>query len=82
MKTRRVGKHRECVQTGKICFNSPEEAQKRIQKICGETDQSGKRWGQYRCPHCNRIHLSSGVRGKFVSTETARRKLKLQGDIE
>lgn len=82
MKTRRVGKHRECVQTGKVCFNSHEDAQRRIMQICSETDQSGRKWGHYRCQHCGRIHLSSGVRGKLVSRETVRRKLKLSGVIQ
>lgn len=81
MKTKRVGKHRECVETGKICFNSREDAERRISQICRKTDQSGKRWRQYKCAYCGRIHLSSGVKGKGLSTETAWRKQRLNASM-
>lgn len=79
MKTHKNGKHRECVQTGKICFKNFEKAHVRIGKIITEDPAAAlKNWSAYRCKFCEKVHISSGERKtKGIPQQTLSRKLRL-----
>lgn len=80
MKTRRIGKHRECVQTGKACFNTFENAWVRIGKIMEKSASAAQcKWNAYTCKACGRIHITSNRKRGFVARETRIRQQRLNG---
>jgi hypothetical protein len=70
-----MGKHRACVQTGKICFESHDRA-------LPSDEAASHKWSAYQCRYCGRYHISSNSTEMNAGrTKRKRRALKLQGKI-